>query len=48
MNFPTEEALISLALILVLVSMVTCAPKERQQCNIIHENAPHLQKCEIW
>jgi len=47
MKFPIEEALVCLVFVLILVSMTTCTPKERK-CNIVHESASHLQKCEIW
>ena len=47
MNFPTEQVIVSLVLVLVLVSMVTCSPQERK-CDVIHQKAPSLQKCEVW
>jgi len=47
MNFPTEQVIVSLVLVLVLVSMVTCSPQERK-CDVIHESASPLQKCEVW
>lgn len=46
MKFPAEQVIISLVLVLVLISMTTCTPQEKN-CNVIHENAPHLQKCEV-
>jgi hypothetical protein len=47
MKFPVEEALVCLVFVLILVSMTTCTPKERK-CDVIHQNAPSLKKCEIW
>ena len=47
MKFPTEQALLATLLIVVLLSMSTCNMPQ-QKCNIIHEAAPHLQKCEVW
>ena len=46
-RLPTEQIIISLTLVLILVSMTTCTPQEKN-CNVIHENAPSLQKCEVW
>ena len=48
MRFPTEQIIISIVLALILVSMVTCTPKEERKCDVIHEAVPHLQKCEVW
>ncbi len=47
MRFPTEQALLMTALIVAMLAMATCDMPERE-CNVIHENAPFIKKCEVW
>ena len=47
MKFPVEQVIVCVAFVLILVSMTTCNPQEAK-CNVIHESASHLQKCEVW
>jgi hypothetical protein len=47
MKFPVEQVIVCVAFVLILISMTTCTPQEKN-CNVIHENAPSLKKCEVW
>ena len=47
MRFPTEQVLVASIFLILLISMVTCTPREKQKCDIIHEAVP-FKKCEAW
>ncbi len=42
-----ENWFITAIVVLCIFAIVTSEPSERK-CSVIHENASHLQKCEIW
>lgn len=42
-----ESWIVTAAVVLCMVALTTCEPSEKH-CNVVHENAPSLKKCEIW
>ena len=47
MKFPMEQAVLVALFIVAVLGLSTCNVPQ-QKCSIVHENVPHLQKCEAW